>query len=124
MAARHKGYEIKIDDSDLNDGIKHFSDKAMVAMEMLAKTGANEIEAYAKKNRKWIDRTGDARKRLTGRSKRTLTGFRIELAHGVDYGIWLEVANEGKYQIIKPTLTKKGKEVLENFKKFIEDIKL
>lgn len=66
---------------------------------------APEIEAYMKANASWTDRTGNARQSLTVEVE-DAAGDMVEiiLAHGVEYGIWLELAHGGAYQIIAPTL--------------------
>jgi hypothetical protein len=66
---------------------------------------AVKAEQYAKEEAKWKDRTGDARKLLKGEAYyRPGVDMGIILAHGVEYGQWLETANDGKYAILKPTL--------------------
>ena len=64
------------------------------------------LEAYAKENRPWTDRTGNARQGLRGDSSTNETGdgVTVELKGGVHYQIYLEVSNAGKYAIILPTL--------------------
>jgi hypothetical protein len=52
---------------------------------------AEDMENYAKANAPWTDRTGDARERLHATVEETGPIGTIVLAHGVDYGIWLEV---------------------------------
>ena len=48
-------------------------------------------------------------------------GYRITLAHGVDYGIWLELAHEKKYAIIPETIRVVGDgEILPGFERLIE----
>lgn len=66
---------------------------------------APEIEAYMKANAIWTDRTGNARQSLSAEVEdATRDMVQIILAHGVDYGIFLELANGGAYQIIAPTI--------------------
>lgn len=64
-----------------------------------------EIEAWMKANATWQDRTGDARRELRAEiidvSGKAVT---ILLRHGVDYGLWLEVANGGRYAILTRAL--------------------
>jgi hypothetical protein len=40
--------------------------------------------------------------------------IRIVLSHGVDYGIWLELAKEKKNAIIAPTVRKFAPEIIED----------
>lgn len=60
--------------------------------------------AYAKTNAPWHDNTGAARAGLHTDTSVSGNHWELVLAHAVSYGIWLEVANNGRYQIIQPTL--------------------
>ena len=44
----------------------------------------------------------------------------MTLAHGKDYGIWLELANEKNFAIIEPTLRYSGPEVVEELQGIFE----
>jgi len=75
------------------------------AMYAYAETSAKKLESNAKANRPWTDRTGHAKQRLHGDMKEIPgTGFQLSLAHGVDYGIWLELAHEKRFAIIDKTI--------------------
>jgi hypothetical protein len=65
---------------------------------------APRAEAYLKSNAPWTDRTGAARGGLTARPEVSATEYRVILAHGVDYGIWLEIAHSGAYAVIIPSI--------------------
>lgn len=70
---------------------------------------ALEGTAYMKENASWTDRTGAARVGLHGvASKPQRDKYEIVFSHTVHYGIWLEIANSGRYQIIMPTVHKEG----------------
>lgn len=75
------------------------------AVRQLADHYAPEIEAYMKSNASWTDRTGNARQTLNTEVQRMGQDMvTIILAHGVSYGIFLELANGGAYQVIAPTI--------------------
>lgn len=57
-------------------------------------------EAYAKVNAPWTNRTGAARAGLHG----TSDDDSVAISHGVDYGVWLELAHAGVWGIIPATL--------------------
>lgn len=95
---------MKFDSGSLEQGLAMFEDKAEAAIRMYAETSAKKLETEAKENRKWTDRTGDARTRLRGSTGKIAKGYELRLAHGVPYGIWLELANEKNYAIIEPTI--------------------
>lgn len=112
---------LDFDFKDLVEGLANFEDKAQAAIRMYADTSAEKLESYAKEHRKWKDRSTDARKRLKGSSIKVAKGYRLQLAHGVRYGVFLELANEKKYAIIEPTLTEVGaEEIMPGFEKLID----
>lgn len=111
---------LKFDLKGLEKGMEMFEDKANAVFRMYVNTSSKKLESYAKENRKWKDRTGDARNRLTGSSKTLKNGYELQLAHGVDYGIWLEVANEKNYAIIEPTIRLQSPEIMKGFNRLLE----
>lgn len=118
-----KTKEVYMDTLDLKEGLKKLNEKAIAAIDTkIQNVSAPQLENYAKQHREWTDRTGNARNRLTARASRTLTGFRITLSHGVNYGIWLEMANEGKYGIIKKSIQKVGPKIFEGLEKLINKL--
>lgn len=100
------------DFSDLEDGLRKLA-KIDVVMGMYCETKAIDFEAYAKQNRPWTDRTNMARQTLKGSSEKKPFGYRITLSYGVDYGVWLELANEKQYAIVEPTIRLKSPEVIK-----------
>jgi Bacteriophage HK97-gp10, putative tail-component len=75
-------------------------------------SGKERIEDYAKQNAPWADRTGAARDGLTASVEEDGGEVVLELAHTVEYGIWLETIQDGAYAIIMPTLEALGPEIL------------
>jgi hypothetical protein len=65
---------------------------------------SGDIEAYAKANAPWSDITGDARAGLTADVFTDGDAIVLQLYHIVDYGVWLETIQAGKFAIIMPTL--------------------
>lgn len=78
---------------------------------------AAEGEQYMKENAPWNDNTGNRADRVPGDARRGLNATTrlqgrdkmIQFRHGVDYGIWLEVNYNGRYQIIMPTVKRQGR---------------
>lgn len=99
---------------NLTPNIEKMRQKCDMAVLMYAKTKADQLQNYMQKNRKWTDRTGLAAKSLRGFvSVPKEHQVRITLAHGVEYGIWLELAHEMNYAIVRPTILTKSGEVLD-----------
>ncbi len=66
---------------------------------------SKKIEEWMRANAVWTDRTGDARRELRAEVI-DITGkaVLILLRHGVEYGLWLEVSNAGRFSILAPAL--------------------
>ena len=112
-----------IDVSKVLKGITDFDDAFDKALMVFAQSGAQKMEQYAKKNRKWTDRTGRARQSLKGSAFRIENGYRIQIAHGVYYGVYLEYAHERKYAILERTITKVGMgQIMPAFHNFLDAV--
>ena len=109
---------IRIDAKSLEAGLESLMKPA--AIRMYAESQAKNLEGYAKEHRPWTDRTGDARKHLTGYVSTIPNGYRINLAHGVDYGVFLELAMEKKYAILEPTVRLKGPDVIRGMNNLLD----
>lgn len=66
---------------------------------------AREGKEFMQANAPWTDRTGRARRYLRGYVTKRATETTVTFSHGstIDYGIWLEVKNGGRYAIVGPT---------------------
>ena len=113
-----KGF--RFDATDMVNKIGQAATKSEAAIAMYAENAALTLQNYAREHRPWTDRTGHARQRLTGSSARVSEGYQIILAHGVDYGVWLELAHEKKYAIIQPTIKAKSQDILSGLNKLLE----
>ena len=114
-------YKMRLDIDDLTSGLENISIKSEMAIRMLAKQGGQKLQDFGRENRKWTDRTGQARQRLTGGAESTRFGYRIYLAHGVDYGIWLELAREKRFSIIPQAIEYVGAfEIMPGFERLME----
>jgi hypothetical protein len=69
-------------------------------------------EAYMKQNAPWQDQTGNARATLNAKPDHGLVSHAIDVAHGMPYGIWLEVRFEGQYGIIPDTIKTVGLQLM------------
>lgn len=81
---------------------------------------ARDMEAWAKANAPWTDRTGAARATLHASVEES--GFaigQIVLAHGVDYGVWLEIAHGGQYAIIAPAIDMWGPIFMQDIQRIV-----
>lgn len=68
--------------------------------------------AYMKSNAPWTDRTGNARQGLHAVYGKEGDAHTLTLAHGVSYGIWLEVRYAGRYAVILDSMQNSGSDVM------------
>lgn len=83
---------------------------------------ATRGESYMRKSARWRDQTSNARNGLHTSTLHTTKQHTIVFAHGVNYGIWLEVRWAGKYAVILPSVQKTGAEVMGTLNKAMERI--
>ena len=94
----------KFDANNLIKGLAEREIKTRAALGLYADTVAKKMETHAKGNKPWTDRTGRAKQSLNSSWKWVGDVARVELSHGVYYCIYLELCNEKRYAIIKPTI--------------------
>lgn len=68
------------------------------------KDAENELVDAARGNAPWADRTGDARSGLSATAVDDHGDVIMTLYHTVEYGLWLEVIQNGNFATIMPTL--------------------
>lgn len=102
---------------DLLSNLEALTKRAPAAVRMYAETAAKKLEKDAKKKAPWTDRTGHARQRLTAYVTQIQPGVcEITIAHGVSYGVFLELAHEKRFATILPTIRRDSNEVMKGFK--------
>lgn len=115
--------DFKFDADKLLGGLTAFENKAQAALRMYADTSALKLQNYARQNARWTDRTGHARQRLTGDVLIASNGYKLRLAHGVEYGKWLELAHERRFAIIQETIDTVGNnEIIPGLKRLMENL--
>lgn len=65
---------------------------------------ADYVREYAQSTAPWVDRSGMARDGLDVDVYEEGDTVNLALFHTVDYGLWLEVIQSGRYAVIMPTL--------------------
>lgn len=112
----------RFDASSLQHGLESLAVRGVTAVRMYAETAALSLQNHAQSHARWTDRTGAARQRLRGYVEPRGTVIRVNLAHGVDYGIWLELAHEKRFAIVQPTIDLKSAEVFRGLDRLLERI--
>lgn len=106
----------------LFDGIENFESKTRERIEEVCLEWAVKAVEYMKANAPWQDQTGYARDGLDTRVETKDGTIEIDLFHGVDYGIWLEIRWGGTYAIILPTIEVMGPQLMQDFQGILDDI--
>ena len=68
------------------------------------KDSEEKLSSKAKANAPWEDQTGEARAGLEAKASNDDGLISLYLYHTVDYGLWLEVIQNGRFATILPTL--------------------
>lgn len=111
-------FKVKFEENDILEGLDNVLSRTETALRIYGDSAAKKIEASAKMNRPWTDRTGEARRTITAFAKHASnrSKIRITLQDGVYYGKYLEYCNGGKYAIIEPTVDKEAPNIVEGMK--------
>ena len=80
---------------------------------------APRLQAYAQANAPWHDISGMARRGLKGGSYVKGDKIMIYIAHQVDYGVYLELAMDKKYEILDPTIDALKAEVFAEYSRIM-----
>lgn len=73
-------------------------------VEAIALKWAPTIQNWMRDNASWTDRTGNARQSLHTEVHNLTSEIMLLMAHGVDYGVHLELDFSGRYAIIGPAI--------------------
>lgn len=100
----------------IDDGIIAWFDGPewdQVAMEAF-QDASNDVKQEAQDNAPWEDQTGDARSGLDTAVENDHGEIVLTLFHTVEYGLWLEVIQNGRFAIIMPTLEHSAPKIFQN----------
>lgn len=116
---------ISIDVNSINQvlsNLEAFNNRLRAALALDAQNIAANMEAWAKENAKWEDRTSNAREFLKSHVKWVRTDeLMVSMSHHVEYGVYLELANERKYAILEEAIQKYAPEFIEGWKQIIRE---
>ena len=99
-----------------------FNNKAIeatvrAAIGVYADTAAKKMEAEAKQNAPWIDRTSNARNSIRGDFGWEGGKAVISLSGNMDYSVFLELAMEKKCAILVPTIERNATDILSAYRR-------
>ena len=100
MALKVKGFK------QVTDNLNKWAEDRIRGIIAFNKFTASKVQSEARLTARWTNITGNARQGLTGQAYEMLPQLFIALQHKVDYGVFLELANDGKFAIIEEILNK------------------
>lgn len=102
------GSGIVWDDRSVINKLSTMNARSQQYLGKATRTHAGAGEELMRENAPWTDHTGDARAGLNAMPYVEHPSYVIVVAHGVDYGIYLETAHSGRFEIIRPTVEVEG----------------
>ena len=109
---------IKLDISDAMTGLQRARGVVFDGVERYGQVAAANMEQYAKANRPWTDRTGNARRTLEGRFERGVFGsgvYSVGVVGHMPYSVNLELMYGQKYSILYPTVNALAAQTLQGW---------
>ena len=94
--------------------------RVRAAIGIYASTAAKQMEGEAKWGAPWTDRTTNARNSIQGDFGWRNDQAVISLSGNVDYFVYLELANEKKYAILKPTIDKHAPSIIKGYQRLVK----
>lgn len=110
---------VHYEDRELHSGLReykrHVDEMLGVIMDYYAARGVAKMKADAP----WTDRTGAARAGLFTVVEHPGQGhYTIVYSHSVHYGFWLEVKFSGRDAVVRPTILKEGRALMEDLRRY------
>lgn len=93
--------------------------RSMFAAEKVGQNAAARMEAEAKRNAGWTDRTGLARQTITGFSGWQGKKLRMGVSGNMEYSAYLELGHEGRFAVLRPTLQANEPKIMEQMRKVV-----
>lgn len=105
------------DPRDLGRAVSEYGERLVYhALVQFLERHAKEIVEQMRREARWTDRTGAARRELKATVEVNGAQVALYLAHGVPYGKWLELSHGGRFAIIGPTITRLGPRIGSDLK--------
>ena len=106
--------------NEVKKNLQDWASRQRAAVIMLAKNWSGQLEGRAKAAAPWTDRTGNARNGLFGSTEVKGNEVKIILGHSMEYGIFLELANDGRFAVLKPIIDQAVPEIYDSYKRLWE----
>ena len=124
MPASKPGVRWETPPSALAQAVERYGDRVLTAVAAVAQYAATQMQNDAKANAPWTDRTGNARTGLFGTSEadfaRKVVTIYLSQGTAIDYGIWLELANSGRYAVVMRTMEAHYQDLMDMLKEIFQ----
>lgn len=108
-----------IDIKGILEGLSEFEIKSKVAVGLYGDTAGKKLEAEAKKEGPWTDRTGLSRKTIEGGKKWDGDKCAVYVSGNTQQFPFLELCNDKKYATLQPAVDKLSPEILRGMKNLL-----
>lgn len=100
------------------DNLNHMAGRVKHNGQVLLDAAGQRIANQAKQYAPWTDRTGNARRSIRSQDTSDDETVRVSVGMGIkgslEYPLYLEMSNGGKYRVIDPTVFGYGKIEMQN----------
>ena len=103
----------RVDPTQALRGLGEARLKTMFAVEKYGQAAAAKLEATAKQDAPWKDRTALARQTIAGVCDWAGDALRVGIAGNMNYSPYLEYCHDGKNAVLWPTINKMNVEILK-----------
>ncbi len=107
--------KIRIEIGEALAGLSAYGSDACSRLNEIGSAAALEMENFAKQNRPWTDRTGNARRTLQGVCDGSGGNCTVGVEGNMPYSVFLELDYGGRYAILAPTVRHFAPEILLAF---------
>jgi hypothetical protein len=114
--------KIDFDDRQLKRNLTTFSNKVNRNIAAVMDYNAAYTTGWLKANAPWTDDTSAARTGLVTLPFSFGTQHELLMAYSVSYGIWLEIANSGRYAVITPAMRIVGEKIMRDMQMLIDSM--
>lgn len=114
--------KIDFDDRDLKRNLTTFGSKVNRNISAVMDYNAGYTTGWLKANAPWTDDTSAARTGLVTLPFNVGTQHELLMAYSVSYGIWLEIANSGRYAVITPAMRIVGAKIMRDMQMLIDSM--
>ena len=105
--------QLRVEIDDVLAGLRYYGTSVHSCLNTVGRNAASRMEDYAKQNRPWTDRTGNARRtmegvfawdpeNMPGHSSGDICSVGVE-GH-MPYSVFLELGYGGRYSVLAPTV--------------------